>query len=61
MQQTEINGIYRDDNGALLNKDAEGLHAYRLKKQQTRRIDILEKRIEKLELLINQLLRERNG
>lgn len=61
MQQTDVSGIFRDDNGALINKDKDGLQSYKLKKQQSRRIDILEKRIEDLELLINQLLRDKNG
>jgi hypothetical protein len=61
MKQTDVAGIYRDDNGALLNKDGEGLHAYKLKKNQSRRLDNLETELTEIKSLLLQLIRERNG
>ena len=61
MKQTDVTGIYRDDNGALLNKDVEGLQAYRLKKTQSRRIEHLEQEITEIKSLLLQLIREKHG
>jgi hypothetical protein len=61
VKQTDVSGIYRDDNGALLNKDVEGLHAYKLKKNQSRRLDNLETELAEIKTLLLQLIRERNG
>ena len=61
MKQTDVTGIYRDDNGVLLNKDTEGLHAYKLKKNQSRRLDNLEQEITEIKSLLLQLIREKHG
>jgi K+/H+ antiporter YhaU regulatory subunit KhtT len=38
-QKTEINGIFKSDTGALINKDNDSLIAYKLRKQRENRIE----------------------
>lgn len=47
-QKTEIPHIYRDESGALINKNNEALLAYKLKKQQTLKISMIENQIKNL-------------
>jgi hypothetical protein len=48
VQKTEFPHIYRDDSGALINKNNEALLAYKLKKQQTMKISTIENQIKTL-------------
>jgi hypothetical protein len=41
-QKTEVPGIYKVSEGVLINKDEEGLRAYKMKKEKDRRLQRLE-------------------
>lgn len=41
-RKTEVPGIYKVSEGVLINKDEEGLRAYKLRKEKDRRIEKLE-------------------
>ena len=43
--KTEVQGIYKTPEGALINKDNEALMAYRMKRQRDSKIESLEKDI----------------
>lgn len=47
-QRTEVPGIYKVSEGVLINKDNEGLKAYRAKKEKDRRLDRVEKDLQAL-------------
>ncbi|MFZ4599035.1 MAG: hypothetical protein ACOYNN_10350 [Terrimicrobiaceae bacterium] len=55
--KTDIPGIYRGDSGALINKDNSGLSLYKNKKEQFRRMTMMEK---KIELLFNEMSEIKN-
>jgi hypothetical protein len=42
MQKTDIPGIYKERDGILINRDEEGLIAYKKRKQQFNKIVFLE-------------------
>jgi hypothetical protein len=41
-RKTEVPGIYKVAEGVLINKDEEGLKAYKLRKEKDRRLQKLE-------------------
>jgi hypothetical protein len=45
MQKTDIPGIYKERDGILINRDEEGLIAYKKRKQQSNKIVFLENEI----------------
>ena len=48
--KTEIDGLYKDkESGGLINKDNEGLKAYKQQKMRAKKALLMEKRIETLE------------
>lgn len=55
MQKTEVSGMYKDRDGILINKDEEGLAAYKMRKQQFRRIDTMEVEINALRNDISEI------
>ncbi len=60
-QKTEIPGLYRDDSGALINKDNKSLLMYKKRKEEVNRIGKLEKDIESLNSdikIIKEMLKE---
>lgn len=60
--KTEIPGLYKDDaTGALINKDNNALTAYKKRKEMDRRIQMIEKRLESLESLIEQMSQSFRG
>lgn len=41
-KKTEVPGIYKVSEGVLINKDEEGLRAYKLRKEKDRKLQKLE-------------------
>ncbi len=48
MEKTEISGIYRSDNGALINKNNSELNSYKRKKEDIKTINSLKSDVEHL-------------
>ena len=46
MKKTEVQGIYKERDGILINKDNEGLAAYKKQKLQANRLNKLEDALE---------------
>jgi hypothetical protein len=46
--KTDIPGVYREDSGALINRDNSSLLNYKSKKELNRKISSLEKKIDYL-------------
>lgn len=60
--KTEIPGLYKDETtGSLLNKDNASLTAYKKRKEMDRRIQMIEKRLESLENLIEKMSQSFSG
>lgn len=49
---TTVTGLFRDDNGALINKNNDALLSYKAKKEQSRKLKDLE---EKYKVLSNDI------
>jgi hypothetical protein len=47
-KKTEIQGIYKTPEGALINKDNDALLAYRIKRQKDSKIEMIESDISSL-------------
>lgn len=56
--KTEIPGIYRDNSGALINKDTQALLAYKRKKELYNKVKNME---EKISFLMNEVARLNNS
>jgi len=55
MKSTDIPGLYRDESGAIINKDNAALALYKKKKDQNRRFNSLEKKVNELASDINDI------
>jgi hypothetical protein len=55
MQKTDVHGIYKERDGVLINKDDEGLFAYKRRKQQLKKMDFLETEINTLKTDIAEM------
>lgn len=53
--KTDLNGVYRQDSGALINKNNSALIEYKRKKQEASKMNKLEKQIEELLKDVNYL------
>lgn len=53
--KTELNGVYRQDSGALINKNNSALMEYKRKRQELSKMNKLEKQIEELTKDVNDL------
>ena len=54
--KTEVNNIYRDTtNGALLNRDYDGLSAYKKAKQKNNEIDAMKHKVNNMENDISEI------
>lgn len=60
MEKTSIPGVYKDGEGVLINKDAEGLKAYRLRKQKNKQIDKLQSDVDEIKKMLTILLGRTN-
>jgi hydroxymethylpyrimidine pyrophosphatase-like HAD family hydrolase len=54
-QKTEINGIFRSDTGALINKDNKSLLHYKMKKEEVKKITKLENDFQKLSFEVEKI------
>jgi hypothetical protein len=55
MQKTDVHGIFKERDGVLINKDDEGLIAYKRRKQQLKKMDFLETEINTLKTDIAEM------
>lgn len=53
--KTDVPGIYKERDGILINKDNEGLRAYKQKKIQSKKMQIFEEDLEKLKNDISEI------
>jgi hypothetical protein len=54
-QPTEVFGIFRDDNGALINKNNDALLSYKKKKEGSLRVEKLENVVNNLSKDVNEI------
>lgn len=54
-QKTNIPGLFRTENNALINKDNGSLEAYRKKRHAARQVQDMSKQIQDLLLLVKHL------
>ena len=54
-QRTEIPGIFKEREGVLINKDNEGLQAYKLRLQRSREADSLRQDVTELKKDIEEI------
>lgn len=58
-----VQGLYRDDNGAIVVKDSAAMHKYKTQRNvlttQKNKISDLEMRLDELSTLVERLLKER--
>lgn len=60
--KTDVQGLYRStETNAILNKDNKALLAYKKRKEQARLLSVIEKRLTKLELVIEELKNRLDG
>lgn len=57
MMKTPIEGIVRDDTGALLNTDNKGLDAYKKRKKASQLVTELKDRVDTMETKIDMILK----
>jgi hypothetical protein len=57
---TEMVG-YAKNKAAIVNVDSNALESYKRKKRQNRKVNELEDRVRKLEMVVQSLLSEKNG
>jgi hypothetical protein len=57
MYKTPIEGIVKDENGALLNVDNASLDAYKKKKSMNRTVIELQERVDSMESKIDTILK----
>lgn len=57
MMKTPIEGIVRDDTGALLNTDNKGLEAYKKRKKASQMVTELKDRVDTMETKIDMILK----
>jgi hypothetical protein len=56
LKKTEISGIFKDStSGGLINKDDNGLYAYKEKKRQMKKIQSMEKEIKEIKENLNTI------
>lgn len=55
MQKTNVPGIYKVCDGILINKDDEGLKAYKTKKNKDRKLFEMESKIDKFEKELSEI------
>lgn len=55
MQKTEIPGIYKVSEGVLINKDNDALKAYKKRKMQVTKIDVMESDLQSLKNDIEEI------
>jgi len=48
MEKTDIPGIYKADEGILINKDNDALRAYKARKAKEKKMEVLEQNISEL-------------
>ena len=47
-EKTEISGMYRSEEGVLINKDLSALKAYKAQKQKMRKLNTMEEEIKEI-------------
>jgi hypothetical protein len=52
---TTVNGIFRTDSGALINKNNDALLSYKRKKEQSRKMETLEKKVDEMTNDMNEI------
>jgi len=55
MKKTEVPGIYKVDEGVLINNDKEALAAYKMRKERERRVIKLEENLNSLSFEIREI------
>jgi hypothetical protein len=55
MKKTEVPGIYKVDEGVLINNDKEALAAYKMRKEKERRVIKLEENLNSLSFEIREI------
>jgi hypothetical protein len=55
MKKTEVPGIYKVDEGVLINNDKEALAAYKMRKEKERRVVKLEENLNSLSFEIREI------
>jgi hypothetical protein len=55
MKKTEVPGIYKVDEGVLINNDKEALAAYKMRKERERRVVKLEENLNSLSFEIREI------
>lgn len=55
--KTQVEGIVRDDTGALLNVDEKGLEAYKKRKRSSQMVTELKDRVDTMETKIDMILK----
>lgn len=55
--KTQVEGIVRDDTGALLNVDEKGLEAYKKRKRSSQMVTELKNRVDTMETKIDMILK----
>lgn len=55
MKKTEVHGIYKVDEGVLINNDKEALAAYKMRKERERRVAMLEDNLNTLSFEIKEI------
>lgn len=62
-QGNVVQGLYRDDNGAIVVKDPAAMHKYKMQRNvfmtQTNKISDLEMKMRELSTLVDRLIKER--
>lgn len=55
-EKTDKSGLYRDiSTGAIVNKDAAALEAYRKRKQQSREVQSIQERQDRIETELHEI------
>lgn len=55
LKETTISGIFRDDSGALINKNNDALLSYKMKKENSRRLQMMENQVTELKSDMNEI------
>lgn len=55
MEKTEVKGIYKVGEGVLINKDNEGLKAYKMRKKREAKVVQMEKDLDQMKSDIQEI------
>jgi ppGpp synthetase/RelA/SpoT-type nucleotidyltranferase len=58
MIKTDIEDLYKSDSGGIINTNNDKLLAYKKQKQHYQKINNMEKRIKRLEMIIEKLIKQ---